>query len=94
MIDTAYMIESADYRMYRACPEIMTPDRKAYKPVLRVKYKKPVRVAAPRGCHSEHPPRERWSGRRAQADISRLTREARAEGMSYGEYMARRNEKI
>ena len=43
MIDLAYIIESADYRMYRACPEIMTPDVKPYKPVLRIKYQKPRR---------------------------------------------------
>lgn len=31
MIDTAYIIESADYRMFDACPEILTPDIKTYK---------------------------------------------------------------
>lgn len=105
MIDLAYIIESADYRMFDACPEIMTPDRKPYKSVrnartdkpaaLRISYKKPVKLDVPRGYHSEHLPCERWNGRKAQADISRLTREARAAGMSYGEFMAlRRNRKI
>ena len=42
MIDLAYIIESADYRMYEACPEILTPDRKPYNPTLRIKYTKPL----------------------------------------------------
>lgn len=42
MIDLAYIIESADFRMYEACPEILTPDRKPYKPTLRIKYTKPL----------------------------------------------------
>lgn len=41
MIDLAYIIESADYRMFEACPEILTPDRKAYKPTVKIKYSKP-----------------------------------------------------
>lgn len=44
MIDLTYIIESADYRMYEACPEILTPDKKPYKPVLRIKYQKPRRI--------------------------------------------------
>lgn len=98
MIDLAYIIESADYRMFEACPEILTPDRKVYKPVrkaltdkpavLRISYKKPVKLAVPSGYHSEHLPCERWNGRRAQRDISDIAKQARAAGMSYGEFMA------
>lgn len=42
MIDLAYIVESADFRMYEACPEILMPDRKPYKPPLRIKYTKPL----------------------------------------------------
>jgi len=131
MIDLAYIIESADYRMYEACPEILTPDRKAYKPTVKIKYSKPkvlkgrcVRCGCvyqdvrrrkycqpcskemkreysrrnsekmnsllreTEGYHSEHLPCERWNGRRAQRDISDIAKQARAAGMSYGEFMA------
>lgn len=105
MIDLAYIIESADYRMFDASPEILTPDRKAYKPVkntltdkptvLRISYKKPVKLDVPKGYHSEHLPCERWNGRRAQRDISDIAKQARAAGMSYGEFMAlKRSRKI
>lgn len=131
MIDTAYIIESADFRMYEACPEILTPDRKPYKPTVKIKYSKPkvlkgccvrcgcvyqyvrhrkycqpcskemkreysrrdsektqalIREIA--GYHSEHLPCERWNGRRAQRDIADIAKQARAAGMSYGEFMA------
>lgn len=131
MIDTAYIIESADRRMYEACPEILAPDPKPYKPVLRIRYKNPkvlkgrcvrcgcvyqdvwrrkycqpcskemkrkysrrksektnalIREIA--GYHSEHLPCERWNGRRAQRDIADIAKQARAAGMSYGEFMA------
>lgn len=88
MIDLAYIIESADYRMYRACPEIMTPDVKPYKPVLRIKYQKPRRIGRRGGHSSKTLPCERWNGRRAQRDISDIAKQARAAGMSYGEFMA------
>lgn len=133
MIDLAYIIESADRRMYEACPEILAPDRKVYKPTVRIKYSKPkvlkgrcvrcgcvyqdvrrrkycqpcskeikreysrrdsekmnslMREIA--GSHSEHLPCERWNGRRAQRDIADIAKQARAAGMSYGEYMAGR----
>ena len=131
MIDLAYIIESADYRMFDACPEILTPDRKAYKPTVKIKYSKPkvlkgrcvrcgcvyqdVRrrkycqpcskemkreysrrnsektnalIREIEGYHSEHLPCERWNGRRAQRGISDIAKQARAAGMSYGEFMA------
>lgn len=91
MIDLTYIIESADYRMYRACPEIMTPDVKPYKPVIKIRYRKPrVYAKSPRGYHAEHLPCERWNGRRSQMDIEKNNREAREAGLSYGEYMAKR----
>lgn len=138
MIDLAYIIESADYRMFEACPEILTPDRKVYKPTVKIKYRKPkvlegrcvrcgcvyqgVRcrkycqpcakemkreysrrssakmndlIRETEGYHAEHLPCERRNGRRTQRDISDIAKQARAAGMSYGEFMAlRRSGKI
>ena len=90
MIDLAYIIESADYRMYRACPEIMTPDVKPYKPVLRIKYKKPKRIERRAGHYSKTPPCSQWQGRRSCADIIAVEKQAREQGLSYGAFMAKK----
>lgn len=93
MIDLAYIIESADRRMYEACPEITTPDVKPYKPVLKIKYKKPRRIGRRKGTaghHSKTLPCEKWCGRRSCADISRAAKRAREEGISYGAFMAKK----
>ena len=91
MIDISYIIESADYRMYRACPEIMTPDVKPYKPVIKIRYRKPrVYTKRTRDYHKENLPCERWSGQKAQTAISEINRAALAEGLSYGKYQAER----
>ena len=92
MIDTAYIIESADYRMYEACPEILTPDRKPYKPVLRIRYKKPKRVGRKAGYYSKTFPCEKWCGRSC-ADISAAEKQAREQGLSYGAFMAKKRGK-
>ena len=88
MIDLAYIIESADFRMYEACPEILTPDRKAYKPTIRIKYKKP-RVYE-KSCHKTLLPCEKWCGRRSCADIIAVEKQAREQGLSYGAFMAKK----
>lgn len=90
MIDTAYIIESADFRMYEACPEILTPDRKPYNPVLRIRYKKPKRVGRKEGHYSKTFPCEKWCGRRSCADISAAEKQAREQGLSYGAFMAKK----
>lgn len=84
MIDTAYIIESADYRIYEACPEILTPDRKPYKPVLRIRYKKPK--VYEKSCRKRILPCERQSRRSVQNSICEIDRAARELGMSYGRY--------
>lgn len=88
MIDTAYIIESADFRMYEACPEILTPDRKTYKPTVRIKYKKP-RVYE-KSSHKPLLPCEKWSGRKSCADIIAVEKQAREQGLSYGAFMAKK----
>lgn len=88
MIDISYIIESADYRMYRACPEILTPDPKPYKPTVRIKYKKP-RVYE-KSCHKALLPCEKWSGRKSCADIIRADKQARELRLSYGQFMAKK----
>ena len=90
MIDISYIIESADYRMYRACPEILTPDPKPYKPVLRIRYKKPKRIGRRGGHSSKTLPCEKWSGRKSCADIIRADKQARELGLSYGHFMAKK----
>lgn len=82
MIDLAYIIESADYRMYRACPEIMTPDVKPYKPVKIIKCaicgrrvavsRKAVNAKYCPGCQSAA---QKAVKRRTQARLNELIRE-------------------
>lgn len=86
MIDLAYIIESADRRMYLACPEILAPDIKPYKPVLHIKYKKPRTYN--KSCHKRILPCDKWSGRRSCVDIIRAEKQARELGLSYGQFMA------
>ena len=92
MIDLAYIIESADYRMYRACPEILAPDPKPYKPVLRIRYKKPKRIGQKANHYSKTLPCEKWCGRRSCADIIAVEKQAREQGLSYGAFMAKKRE--
>ena len=95
MIDLSYIIESADYRMYEACPEILTPDKKPYKPILRIKYQKPHCIGRRGGGHySKTIPCEKWQGRRSCESISAAAKQAREQGLSYGKFMAKRREKI
>lgn len=77
--------------MYRACPEIMTPDVKLYKPTVRIKYKKP-RVYE-KSYHKNLLPCEKWSGRKSCADIIRADKQARELGLSYGHFMAKKRGK-
>ena len=90
MIDISYIIESADFRMYEACPEILTPDPKPYKPVLRIRYKKPKRIGRRGGHSSKTLPCEKWCGRRSCADIIAVEKQAREQGLSYGAFMAKK----
>ena len=80
MIDLAYIIESADYRMYRACPEILTPDRKPYKRIrtincmmcgARFAAKSSTAKYCP-GCQSAA---QKVTKRRTQARLNELIRE-------------------
>lgn len=82
MIDIAYIIESADFRIYEACPEILTPDRKPYKPVKIIKCaicgrrvavsRKAVSAKYCPGCQSAA---QKATKRRTQARLNELIRE-------------------
>ena len=80
MIDTAYIIESADFRMYEACPEILTPDRKPYKRIRTINClmcgaRFAAKSSAAKYCPGCQSAARKATKRRTQARLNELIRE-------------------